>query len=80
MTHKFMLISVGDREILTECFLTIEDAQRQMHEEMIQWGRVPEEIFEDDECDDSMYGFGELCGWANDGINHTDYDWLIVEL
>lgn len=80
-TEKFMLISVADREILTERFTSLKDAQAQMHTEMIQWGRVQEEIFEAEEYDGGYdYGFSELGGWANDGINHADYDWLIVEL
>ena len=82
MEDKFMLISVCDREILTERFQTMEDAQRKMHEEMVQWGKVPEEIFEYGEEYDVAYsyGFHKFGGYANDGMNHADYDWLIVEL
>lgn len=87
MEDKFMLISVCDREILTERFQTMEDAQCKMHEEMVQWGKVPEEIFTYGYegvgvmCDVAYsYGFHKFGGYANDGMNHADYDWLIVEL
>lgn len=77
---KFMLISVCDREILTERFHSLASAQGRMHEEMHQRGRVPAYIFLNKEYDDGNCGFGEYCGYANDGNNHADYDWLIVEL
>lgn len=81
MELKFMLISVCDREILIERFTSLEEAQGKMHEEMIQWGKAPEEIFEYDEYDIAYScGFNEHGGYANDGVNHADYDWLIVEL
>lgn len=80
--EKFMLISVAGREIMTELFDTPEEAQACMHKEMMEWGKVPERVFDDyDEFDDSYdYGFGEDCGWANDGVNHEDYDWRIIYL
>lgn len=79
--YRFILITVEDREIFTERFASLKDAQAQMRTEMIQWGEVPEEIFEADKYDEGYdYGFSELGGWANDGINHNNYDWLIVEL
>lgn len=80
MNDKYILISVCDREILTEKFETLELAQETMHKEMIEQGKVPEEIFENDEYEDCECGFGKYCAWANDGINHADFDWLIVAL
>lgn len=80
MAKKYMLISVCDREILTEQFDTKEEAQEAMHREMIEQGKVPEDIFDTEECEDFDYGFGEDSAWANDGINHADFDWLIVAL
>lgn len=78
----YMLISVSEREILTERFSSLADAQHQMHTEMIEWGKVPEEVFRGyvKEYENTEYGFGKYCGWANNGINHADYDWLIVSL
>lgn len=64
MNDKYMLISVCDREILTEKFETLELAQETMHKEMIEQGKVPEEIFENDEYEDTEGGFGEYCAWA----------------
>lgn len=76
----YMLISVCDREILTEQFSTLQEAQETMHREMIEQGRVPEEIFDHGEYEDTECGFGDWCAWANDGVNHADFDWLIVSL
>lgn len=80
MAKKYMLISVCDREILTEQFDTKEEAQETMHREMIEQGRVPEDIFNNEEYEDCDCGFGEYCAWANNGINHADFDWMIVAL
>ena len=79
--QEYMLISVFGREILTERFESLADAQKTMHEEMVQNGKVPEEIFDgNDEYENYECGFGEFCAWANDGVNHDDCDWLIVQL
>lgn len=77
---KYMLISVCGREILTEQFDTKEEAFEQMKTEMIAQGRVPEEAFEEETYEDSDFGFGPECGWANDGVNHEDFDWRIVNI
>lgn len=77
---KYMLISVCDREILTEKFETLELAQQTMHKEMIERGKVPEGIFKNDTYEDGDCGFGKYSAWANDGLNHDDFDWLIVAL
>ena len=82
---KFILISVCDREIMTEVFDSYEEARVQRNKEMIEWARVPEEAFRDgeeeyeeigDEIEDS-FGFGKYEAWAND---RCDFDWLIVEI
>ena len=81
MAKRYMLISVCDREILTEQFDTKEEAQETMHREMVEQGRVPEDIFlEGEEYDDGNCGFGEYSAYANEGVNHADFDWLIVSL
>ena len=80
MAKKYMLISVCDREILTEQFDTKEEAQETMHREMIEQGKAPEDIFAEKEYEDDDYGFGEDSAWANDGVNHANFDWLIVAL
>lgn len=81
---KYMLITVIDREILTEQFSSLKEAQGTMHEEMITQGKVPEELFEagleENESEDRDCGYEPYGGYANDGINHADYDWRIVEL
>lgn len=81
MAKKYMLISVCNREILTEQFDTKEEAQETMHREMIEQGKVPEDVFsEGEEYDDGDCGFSEYSAYANDGVNHADFDWLIVAL
>lgn len=80
MGKKYMLISVFDREILTEQFDTKEGAQETMHREMIAHGKVSEDIFNEPEYEDFHCGFSEECAWANDGINHSNFDWLIIAL
>ena len=77
---KYMLISVCDREILVEQFDTYEEAFEQMKKEMIDFGQVDEEIFKETTYEDYDCGFGPYCGYANDGNNHGDYDWLIVNI
>lgn len=77
---KFMLISVRERNILTEIFNTKKEAQKIMHKEMVEWGKVPGDIFQQEEYDDGDCGFGEWSAYANDGINHSDFDWRIVEV
>lgn len=80
MAKRYMLISVCDREIMTEQFDTKEKAQESMHKEMIEFGEVPEEIFNEQEYDDGDCGFGEYSAYVTDGANHADFDWLIVAL
>ncbi len=75
-----MLISVCGREILTELFPTIQDAQRTMHQEMEEWGGVDSSVFTATELDGGDFGFGPYGGYLNDGANHDDYDWLIVQV
>lgn len=79
MKYRYMLITVIDREILTETFRTVEDARRCMHKEMILYGKVPKDIFATDSYDAGEYGFSDYGAWANDGENHANYDWLIVD-
>lgn len=80
MAKEYMLISVCDRDILTERFNTKEEAQESMHSEMIEWGKVPKEVFSEEEYDDGDFGFGEYSAYVNDGANHANLDWLIVAL
>ena len=80
---KFILISVCDREIMTEVFDSYEEARAQRNREMIEWARVPEEAFHDgaeerEKIDDEdSFGYGKFEAWAND---RCDYDWLIAEI
>ena len=76
---KFILISVCDREIMTEVFNSYEEALAQRNKEMIEWARVPEDIFQygPEEYEDDGFAYGKYEAYAND---RCDFDWLIVEI
>ena len=78
----FLLISVCSREIFTECFETYNDAHKTMIDEVREAARVDlDEIdFDEAEYDDGDVGIGEWCAYVNDGINHDDFDWMIVDV
>lgn len=80
MKKRYLLISVCDRDIMTQIFNNQKEAQTTMHKEMVKWGKVPEDIFQEKEYDDGDCGFSERSAYANDGINHDDFDWLIVKI
>ena len=71
----YMLITVCEREIMTEQFPSLECAQKCMHKEMTEFGDVPEDIFDNEEYDDGKYS-----AYVNDGVNHSNYDWSIVSI
>lgn len=77
---KYMLISVIEREILTETFDTLQEAKTAMVIEMVQEAGVDDAIFGKDIYDDGYCGFGDDGGYVTDGKNHCNYDWRIVEL
>lgn len=76
----YILISVREREILTEKFPSLKAAQKAMHEEMRIQGKISEEVFQEEEFDDGNCGFCAYQGYVNDGINGDNWDWLIVAL
>lgn len=78
----FLLISVYDREITTEKFETLPEAQSAMRMEMLARcnGMFAENIFERDKYEDYNFGFNTTSGYVNDAVNHEDCDWLIVSL
>lgn len=81
MDNKYMLISVYERNIYTEQFDSLAEAQEAMRTEILMMGReVPEDILEADEYDDGECGVGADCGYANDRYNHYNYDWRIVAI
>ena len=75
--EKFILISVCEREIVTTQYYSLEQAQKQMHEEMIECGNIPKKIVEFggeyDECE-----VREMGGWSN--ICKDPIDWEIIEV
>lgn len=79
MAKQYMLISVIEREIMTELFDTLQEAQGTMRYEMQQAG-IPVKVLNEGEYDNGDYGFGEDCGYITDGLYGSNYDWRIVEL
>lgn len=82
---KFILISVCDREIMTEVFDSYEEAHTQRNKEMVEWAHVPPECVSLDgeaEYEDDSFGYGKYEAWARVecDIEFHDYDWLIVEV
>lgn len=78
--YGYMLITVCEREIMTEQFHSLERAQKCMHKEMIEFGDVSEDIFDNEEYDNGDFGFGKYSAYVNDGLNYSNYDWSIVSL
>lgn len=80
MGNKYMLITVVERDIYTELFDSLEEAQATMRMELFRLGLVSEDILGLEEYDDGECGFGDDCGYVNDGFNHQNCDWRIVAI
>ena len=78
MSKRFQLISVADREIMTEYFDTLKEAQARMREEMLDSGLDSLDDIEDKGNGDC--GCDDFSAWLNDGNNHMDFDWKIIDL
>ncbi len=93
MAKNYMLITVENREIMTEQFYTVEEAREVMHAEMREWGGVPQEIFDvfreefppevfdayPEEYASGDFGYSDYGGFAK-GKNGEQLDWSIVAL
>lgn len=78
---KYMLITVIEREILTEQFETKKAAKTQMLKELALYSQEDvDELLTTSVFDDGKMGFGEDSAYLNDGLNHDNYDWRIVAL
>ena len=83
-TGKFLLISVFEREIVSEPFANFQEAHRQMMTELktefckdsseAEWESI--ESLDSYSCDD--FGFSEKTAWSNLD-DDCSCDWLIVE-
>lgn len=84
----YMLISVFEREIITEQFNTLEEAHEQMMSELKEefdkydfsdYGITWDEIEKKDSFERDCFGFG--VGWAWSNIDDDcSCDWKIVEI
>lgn len=70
---KFFLITVMDREIITSRFRTRDEARRIMRKQFIEAGGDIEE-------NNDYATLNENSAWVNDGDNHSNFDWRIVEV
>lgn len=79
---KYMLISVYDREILSEIFHSERSAIAEMKAEMIQEGSVPDSFFTEAHSKEegNQYGYSREGGYSNVSKFHSTCDWSIVEL
>ena len=78
---QYMLISVYGREILTERFYSFREAHDAMIDEFCKYGEIdPIHTGEKEWESNEEAGYSEWEAYVNDGINHEDYDWLIVNL
>lgn len=70
----YLLITVIEMEILTEEFPTYENAYAAMKKEFDNYGGDQEKI------EDGEANIHEFDAWIEDGNNHDNYSWRIVEL
>lgn len=81
MSDKYVLISVCNREILTEVFTTHQEAAKMMHNEMRSMGGIEEDVFDGgwgQEFEGDYFGFDQWGGYVN--LDKYDLDWRIVAL
>lgn len=71
---KYMLITVIEMNITTEKFDTLESAQARMKNEFESFGGCKEKI------EDNEASLGKFVAWIEDGNNHDNYSWVIVEI
>lgn len=78
---RYMLVTVIEREILTEIFDTYDDAYKTMLNELQQYGGIQGEHLNADEAEaPDSWGYCKWNAYLNDGSNHDNYDWLIVQI
>ena len=78
---KYMLITVIDREILTEQFATFEEAHEMMMDELRQYGGVCEDYLHDEEMEcEGEFGYSKWSAYNHNWEKDIDCDWLIVEI
>lgn len=71
--YKFILIMVMDREIAVFRFRTREEARNEMRRQFIKAGGDIEE-------NNDYASLNEDFAWVNEGVNHSDFDWKIIEV
>lgn len=78
---KYMLITVVNREVMTEQFDSFKKAHDTMLEELSIYGRIDKKFFTSEEVESpDNWGYCRWNAYVNNGVNHEDYDWSIIEL
>lgn len=78
---KYMLITVAEREIMTEQFDTFNEARARMMKELCECGNIdPTDCTEEESECNSDFGYCKWNAYVNDGVNHGNYDWRIVKI
>ena len=80
--NKYMLISVCEREIMTDLFENFQDARKTMLKEL--YSQAKENDVEVDTTqvlvdDEELYGYGNDWAWSNVDDDYY-WDWKIVEV
>ena len=79
-TKPYLLVTVAERDIMTERFDSFSEAHNQMLQELSDFGRVDDSLLVADEYDNGEFGYSKDSAYANDGVNHDNYDWRIIKL
>lgn len=72
--RNYMLISVWLRRMQYSYFDTLEDAQKEMWNEVFRCSNDLSAAIEDGTAE-----VNEMDAWITDGNNHNDYDWWIID-
>lgn len=80
---QIILITVVEREISTAFYLTLEEAKKEMLNQFAECFSDEDRCefnFEDAYYYGDEYGWTETSAWLNDGPNHSNFDWKIIEI
>lgn len=78
---QILLVTVVDREISTELFSSFEKAKEELIKQFLEYVTDANAFnIKITSFFGTEYGWDETSAYVNDGPNHSDYDWKIVEI
>lgn len=79
---QILLVTVEEREISTTLFSTFEEAKEEMIKQFAECFTEEDrsEFDFENACYYDEYGWDETSAWLNDGPNHSNYDWRIIDI